>query len=94
MAADYTVSEKVSLYGSLSYRRNDYSEDELDIMGGEQVPEDQAYRGRCGVIWKFHRWVSLDFGYDYNKRISDDAASDYDDNRVTLKLTGSYPYKW
>jgi putative beta-barrel porin BBP2 len=92
--ADYSLTENLNLYGVLSYRRNDYSGDDLDILGGEKVPDDQTYRGRCGITWKFYRWVSLDLGYLYTKRISDDPNFDFDDNRVTLRLIGSYPYKW
>ena len=92
--AKYSLRENLNFYGNLSYRRNDYSEDDLDIIGGERIPDDQTYRGRCGIVWNFYRWVSLDLGYSYTKRISDDPDFDFDDNRVTLKLTGSYPYKW
>jgi putative beta-barrel porin BBP2 len=92
--ANYSLRENLNFYGNLSYRRNDYSEDDLDIIGGERVPDDQTYRGRCGITWNFYRWASLDLGYLYTKRISDDPDFDFDDNRVTLKLTGSYLYKW
>lgn len=92
--ANYSLGENLNFYGNLSYRRNDYSEDDLDILGGERVPDDQTYRGRCGITWNFHRWASLDLGYHYTKRISDDPELDFNDNRVSLKLTGSYPYKW
>lgn len=92
--ANYSLRENLKFYGNLSYRRNDYSEDDLDILGGEKVPDDQTYRGRCGITWNFYRWASLDLGYLYTKRISDDPDADFNDNRVTLKLTGSYPYKW
>jgi len=91
---NYRLTEKLNVYGDLSYRRNDYSNDDLDILGGETVPDDQTYRGRFGFTWNFYRWISLDLGYNYTKRISDDPDEDFDDNRVTLKVTGSYPYKW
>ncbi|MCF8131426.1 MAG: outer membrane beta-barrel protein [Deltaproteobacteria bacterium] len=94
LRGNYTVTEKLNLYGNLSYRRNDYSNDDLDIIGGETTPDDQTYRGRFGFNWNIYRWVSLDLGYQHTKRISDDPEYDFDDNRVTLKLTGSYPYKW
>lgn len=94
LKGDYAIKESLRLYGLLSYRRNDYSNDELDILGGEAVPDDQTYRARFGIDWDLHRWVSLNLGYEYTKRISDDPEFGFDDNRVTLKLTGFYPYRW
>lgn len=94
VSGNYNLVENLKLYGYLSYRRNDYSEDELDFIAGETVPNDQTYRGNCGLTWQFYRWAFLDIGYLHTRRISDDANRDFDDNRFTLKLTGSYPYKW
>ena len=92
--ANYNLSEDLNVYGGISYRRNDYSEDELDIFAGEKVPDDETYRGRCGVRWQFYRWFSLDLRYRYEKRISDDPNYDFDDNRITLILSASRPFKW
>ena len=90
---DYEPIENVSVIGGVTYRKNSYANEEIDILLN-QATGDDTYQGRCGVNWRFYRWFSLGLLYTYTNRISPDPENEFVDNRIGLTLTAEKPFKW
>ena len=90
---DYIPIENVSVFGGVTYRKNSYANEEIDILLN-QATGDDTYQGRCGVNWRFYRWFSLGLLYTYTNRISPDPNNEFVDNRIGLTLTAQKPFKW
>jgi hypothetical protein len=79
---EYQVSENVRIFATASYRWEDFTA--IDRT-------DQTYGARAGFTVTFWRWFALAFEGGHLERDSDDASSEFKDNRVTLRLTAAYP---
>ncbi|MBT3258887.1 MAG: outer membrane beta-barrel protein [Deltaproteobacteria bacterium] len=90
---EYTPVENVNVFANGTYRKNRYANEQFDILQN-QATEDETYRGRCGVNWRFYRWFSLGLFYNYTNRISPDPNNEFVDNRIGLTLTAQKPFKW
>ena len=90
---DYEPIENVSVFGGVTYRKNRYANEEIDILL-TQATEDETYQGRCGVDWRLYRWFTLGLLYTYTNRISPDPEDEFVDNRIGLTLTAEKPFKW
>ena len=89
----YEPIENVSVFGGVTYRKNEYANEKIDIRLN-QATGDDTYQGRCGVNWSFYRWFSLGLLYTYSNRISPDPNNEFVDNRIGLTLTAQKPFKW
>lgn len=94
VSVSYRPMEAMDVYAGLTYRKNEYQDDELDILGGQQPPDDETYQARCGINWRFYRWYAVGLTYTYMKRNSKDPLYDLDDNRIMLFLTVSKPFRY
>ena len=90
---DYEPIENVSVFAGVTYRKNRYANEEIDILLN-QATEDETYQGRCGVDWRLYRWFTLGLLYTYTNRISPDPEDEFVDNRIGLTLTAEKPFKW
>ncbi len=90
---DYEPIENVSVFGGVTYRKNRYANEEIDILLN-QATEDETYQGRCGVDWRLCRWFTLGLLYTYTNRISPDPEDEFVDNRIGLIFTAEKPFKW
>ena len=90
---DYEPIENVSVFGGVTYRKNEYANEKIDIRLN-QATGDDTYQGRCGVNWRFYRWFRLGLLYTYSNRISPDPNNEFVDNRIGLTLTAQKPFKW
>jgi hypothetical protein len=90
---DYEPIENVNIFGRVTYRKNRYANEEIDILLN-QATEDETYQGRCGVDWRFYRWFTVGLLYTYTNRISPDPDNEFVDNRIGLTLTAEKPFKW
>jgi len=80
----YQILETLSCHAGGFYRANE----EESNRNWERI------QGDCGLTWTFLRWFLLSLRYSYAERIDDVSADEYNDNRVTLTLTGSRLYRW
>ena len=84
--ANYLLTESVRIFGSASYRWEDFLETDPDR-------KDEVWRGTAGLSFSFWRWLTLSLEGTHSQRDSDYSRMEFDDNRVMLRLTGAYPYQ-
>jgi len=90
---NYELTENLNASATITYRKNQYANQEIDVPL-DQASEDDTYRGRCGVNWRFYRWFNIGLFYNYTNRISANSNDEFVDNRIGLTLTAEKPFKW
>jgi hypothetical protein len=78
----YQLAENFNMFASASYRWEDFTETNRT---------DHTYGGRAGLTYSFRRWLSASLEGGHLRRDSDDKNDEFTDNRVTLRITTSYP---
>jgi hypothetical protein len=79
---DYQVAENLGIFATARYRWEDFTETNRT---------DHTYEGRAGITYSFRRWLSASLEGGHLRRDSDDDTQEFKDNRVTLRITTSYP---
>jgi hypothetical protein len=79
---DYEVIENLNIFATARYRWEDFTETNRT---------DHTYGGRAGLGYIFHRWLTLFLEGGHLRRDSDEDNQEFIDNRVTLRITTSYP---
>jgi hypothetical protein len=79
---DYELSENLGVFGTARYRWEDFTETNRT---------DHTYGGRAGLRYTFRRWLTASLEGGHLRRDSNDDAEEFTDNRVTLRITTSYP---
>jgi hypothetical protein len=78
----YQLAEDLSVFGSVRYRWENFTEiDETD----------HTYGGRAGLSYSFRDWLALSLEGGHLRRSSNENDQEFTDNRVTLRITTSYP---
>jgi len=83
--ADHLLTENLRIFGSASYRWEDYVETGYDR-------KDEVWGGSAGFSLSFWRWLTLYLEGRHTEADSDVPWMKFEDNRVMLRLTGAYPY--
>jgi len=78
----YQLTEGLSAFASARYRWEDFTETNRT---------DHTYGGRAGLNYSFRRWLSLSLEGGHLRRDSNESDQEFTDNRVTLRITTSYP---
>ena len=86
----YTLAWQHGLNDKLSLNANVFSGTD-DYDGVNSTRKDDLLNYGVGVSYAFKRWLSVGLNYDYSKRDSTDAASDYEANIYTLSVSLSLP---
>ncbi|UCG13984.1 MAG: outer membrane beta-barrel protein [Deltaproteobacteria bacterium] len=82
--AEHMFLEKIRAYLGGYYQFSDFT---------TGPREDNTFNGRVGLGYLFlHKMFELGLEYSYNQRDSNDAASDYTENRVFLSLKLVYDF--
>ena len=79
---DYELSENSDIFASARYRWDNFT---------EANQTDHTYEGRAGLNYAFTDWFVLALEGGHLRRDSNDEAEEFTDNRVTLRITTSYP---
>jgi hypothetical protein len=79
--AQYQLLERLRVRGFFYVEEEDFT----DINR-----EDTTYNFRGMLDYQILRWLFLDLEYEYNKRDSERALQDYDNNRYLARLTVAY----
>jgi hypothetical protein len=79
---DYELTENFGIFASARYRWEDYTETNRT---------DHTYGGRAGINYSFRRWLTASLEGGHLRRDSDEDNDEFKDNRVTLRITTSYP---
>jgi hypothetical protein len=84
---DYLITDNLRAFGSASFRREEF-------FGADtrRDRKDKVWRAMGGLSSTFWRWFTVSLEGTHAERDSDDASVDFEDNRVTLRLTAAYPY--
>jgi hypothetical protein len=80
----YQLTDDFNVFASARYRWQDFTE--IDRS-------EHTYGGSAGLAFGFWRWLTLSLEGAHLRRDSNDAARDFDDNRVTLRITAAYPWQ-
>ncbi|RPI71663.1 MAG: hypothetical protein EHM45_23245, partial [Desulfobacteraceae bacterium] len=80
----YTLRKNLEANLDISYRKNSY------LSAGR--PDDEIYRGQCGLAWKFRRWYTVGLNYTYHDRGSSDPQREYENNNVMLSFSIARPF--
>lgn len=87
-SADYLLTEDLRIFGSASYRWEEFfGEDAL------RDRTDKVWRTTAGLSFSFWRRLSLSLQGTHSERDSDDPSEEFEDNRVMLRLTAAYPFR-
>ena len=78
----YELSENLGIFATARYRWEDFTETNRT---------DHTYGGRAGLTYSFRRWLRLSLEGGHLRRDSNEDAQEFKDNRVTLRITTSYP---
>ena len=78
----YQLTENLNIFATARYRWDDYTETNRT---------DHTYGGRAGFNYTFHRWLSVSLDGGHLRRDSNENNQEFKDNRVTLRITTSYP---
>jgi len=79
---NYELRENLGIYAIARYRWEDFTEiDETDHTWG----------GTGGLAYSFRRWLGLSLEGRHLRRDSTDSSREFTENRVTLRITTSYP---
>jgi uncharacterized protein (PEP-CTERM system associated) len=73
-----------------TYSRNELLENS-DTIGGEQGRIDNLSSAGVTASYALTRVISLTGTYLYQRRDSDRAGNNFDENRVTIAVTGRFP---
>jgi uncharacterized protein (PEP-CTERM system associated) len=79
---NYQLAENLNIFASASYRWEDFTEDNRT---------DHTYGGRAGLAYTFRRWLTASLEGGHLRRDSDEKEDEFENNRVTLSITTSYP---
>jgi hypothetical protein len=79
---DYELNENLGIFATARYRWEDFTETNRT---------DHTYGGRAGLGYTFRRWLSVSLEGGHLRRDSTDSNDEFTDNRVTLRITTSYP---
>ena len=79
---DYELTENLGIFASARYRWQDYTETNRT---------DHTYGGRAGLGYTFRRWLRISLEGGHLRRDSNENNEEFTDNRVTLRVTTSYP---
>jgi hypothetical protein len=79
---DYQLSENLGIFATARYRWEDFT---------EINQTDHTYGGRAGLGYTFRRWLRLSLEGGHLRRDSNEDDREFKDNRVTLRVTTSYP---
>ena len=78
----YQLTENLNIFTTARYRWEDYTETNRT---------DHTYGGRAGLGYTFRHWLTLSLEGEHLRRDSTDNDEEFTDNRVTLRITTSYP---
>lgn len=99
----YQAMRYVSLNAFVSFRRDEYGEDQRVLLGEDidpdfpEIPQnelertDDSYGGGIGVVYKFRPWVFCTLRYAYRNFNSNQNRRDYDENRVSFSISMTTP---
>ena len=79
---DYKLAENLGIFATARYRWEDFIETNRT---------DHTYGGRAGISYRFRDWLGLSLEGGHLRRDSNDDDQEFKDNRVTLRITTSYP---
>ncbi len=103
LSGNYQLVRDVTLNAFISYRRDDYGDDQRVLLAGEidpdlpPIPEedlnrtDDSYGAGAGLAYALRSWVSFNLNYSYFKRESNQERQNYDENRATFYITFTTP---
>jgi len=78
----YQLTENLNIFATARYRWEDFTETNRT---------DHTYGGRAGLAYSFRRWLRLSLEGGHLRRDSNENDQEFIDNRVTLRITTSYP---
>ena len=78
----YQLAEALDIFASASYRWEDFTKDDRT---------DHTYGCRAGLNYRFREWLSLSLEGGHLRRDSNENDQEFTDNRITLRITTSYP---
>ena len=78
----FQLTESLNLFATARYRWEDFTETNRT---------DHTYGGRAGLGYAFRHWLSLSLEGGHLRRDSTENDQEFSDNRVTLRITTSYP---
>ena len=78
----YKLTENLNLFAAARYRWENFTETNRT---------DHTYGGRAGLSYKFRDWLNLSLEGGHLRRDSTESDQEFTDNRVTLRITTSYP---
>jgi hypothetical protein len=83
-SADYALTEDLRILARASYRYEDFTEvDEID----------RTWFALGGLAWSPFGWLRLSLDGRHSERASNVPGREFTDNRVTLRITASYPWE-
>ena len=90
--ANYRFSERTSINGGFSYRRDSTQDTQL-LETGEIAPfQDRIqYSGQGGIYFSFSELTSIGLNYNYLKReYSESYGTDYEQNSISLSFNRNF----
>ena len=89
LSLNHNASASLRTVVFVNYTRTD----ELEDVGRNSDPgrKDNFWRASATATYALTRHWSLALAYVYERRDSNRAENDFDENRVTLSLTGGFP---
>jgi hypothetical protein len=78
----YQLTENLNVFANARYRWEDFTETDRT---------DHTYGGRVGFNYSFRRWLAVSLDGGHLRRDSNEDDEEFIDNRVTLRITTSYP---
>ncbi|NVM21508.1 MAG: outer membrane beta-barrel protein [Desulfobacterales bacterium] len=87
-SAGYLLTENLRIFASASYSRQEFFGADIEVDR-----KDELWRGSGGFSLSFLRRLQLSLEATHSERDSDEPAAEFEDNRVTLRLTGAYPFQ-
>jgi hypothetical protein len=83
---NHQLTEALEVFLTPRYRWEEFSD--------RNDQTDKTYGARAGLSYSFWRWLRLALEAGHLTRDSDDPTREFDDNRLMLRITGAYPYRF
>jgi len=107
VTANYEVIRNMQIDGFVSYRRDEYDEDQRLLLADAVAPgavgdlsqadlgrDEDRYGAGIGMRYAFRTWLSCTLNYSYQRVNSTRDIDEYDENRATFFITLTPPRPW